>query len=549
MSLRNRLSWRCSWVLSGIVASSSVLVACQLKPPESILPDGSLQEIALVPQESPFIVSLATQPEAGAFTIPESLIDSWKEPLKDETDYRSQIRPWAGDQVTAAIVDLDVDPRKDELIPGILVVSTTKDTSASKTFLQSLRNNYTSAEFEERKLGDITLHVQSNGQPGQKLITAEFGKAYVAIANDPAVMERAIAVYQGKDQAQAISQDPAFKTVVTSLFKKGSLAFAYINPRFYAEWENVLTAYQSDPSLQLEMSSDEFQQAIAQLQALKGLGMVAQWNSDGFLLQSQLELDPKALLYPAIQTAARGHLIQKLPGSNVLTVMTSDNLLEYWQQTLGILESSPQSAEFLTEWRKEVKATSGLDLEQDILGWMDGEISVSLLKDPKGNPLFQGLGGMMILETSQKEKAEISLQKLEDLAKSFGLGVVKQGETVLWKGPFNQTIATRSWSGNYLVISSSTTASDLFTQNTGDFLPTVDPFADLYKTLHKPNFGYLLINAQGLMDTFGSQIPTSTMDPAMKTLLQQIGGIGHTSYALDADSYGFQLLITPRSTQ
>lgn len=546
MSLRNGLSWRrCSWFLGGIVASSSVLVACQLKAPESIFPDGSLKEIALVPQESPFILSLATQPEAGAFTIPESLIEDY---LKDEEDYRSQIRPWAGDQVTVAIVDLDLDPNKDELIPGVLIASTTKDTSASKTFLQNLRNNYTSAEFEERKLGDITLHVQSNGELGQKLITAEFGKAYVAIANDSAVMEKAIAVYQGKQKAQSISQDPTFKTLATSLFKKGSLAFAYINPRtFYAEIENVLTAYQADPSMELAMSPAEFQKAIAQLQALKGMGIVAQWNSDGFLLQSQLEIDPKALIYPAIQTAAAGNLIQKIPGRDTLVVMTSDNLLEYWQQTVAILDSSPESAELLTEWRKEVKEASGLDLDQDILGWMDGELSVSLQKDPKGNPLLQGLGGMIILETSQKEKAEATLQKLEDLAKSFGLGVVNQGDTVLWQGPFNQTVATRSWSGNYLVISSSQTASDLFTQNAADRLPTVDPFQDLYNTLHKPNFGYLLINGQGLMDSLGSQVPTDVMDPVAKGLLQQIGGIGHTTYALDADSYGFELLITPRS--
>lgn len=522
------------------VGGSWLLGSCQLRGPQVQLPGDVLPETALVPQSAPLVLTFSTQPEESFRTHPDLLArwESWTAEALAETGKefsREEMQAWAGEQFTMAVVIPNLVPGAAEPVPGILFGASTRNADLSGQFLAQVRQQAAAegANFEQRQEQGVTLYVQTNGEPGERWVTAEFGNRFVAVANDPRVMQQAIAVYRG--EAEPIGRSESFRTAVGDLYKSGTLAFAYFN----------FQALQEDPESFKDWMQDLDPATLGSLQPLRSLAMAAHWQEQGLRLRMLTQTDPKTQVQGGWQTA-RGELIQRLPG-NALAVLTTQQIAQRWQAVVPELEKDPPVKESLEELRAEFRTNTRLDLEKDLLAWMDGEMALLVAPDAQAHPLLQGMGAALVIETSQKDKANAALTQLDRLAQESGVGVTEAGGQVTWADPlFNRPLLTRAWEGNYLIVTSSTAALQTLAQRQGNLLPQTEPLKTLYDQLPKPNYGYFLLNWQGIRTVLEATLPggLAGLEPEARELLTRIDGLGITSYPAGDHAFGVELLVT-----
>ncbi|HIK20465.1 MAG TPA: DUF3352 domain-containing protein [Synechococcus sp. M44_DOE_062] len=524
-----------------VVGGSWLLGSCQLRGPQAQLPGDVLPETVLVPQSAPLVLTFSTQPEESFRTHPDLLAqwESWAAEALAETGKefsREEMQAWAGEQFTMAVVIPNLVPGAAEPVPGILFGASTRNADLSGQFLAQVRQQAAAegANFEQRQEQGITLYVQTNGEPGERWVTAEFGNRFVAVANDPRVMQQAIAVYRG--EAEPIGRAESFRTAVGDLYKKsGTLAFAYFN----------FQALQEDPESFKDWMQDLDPATLGSLQPLRSLAMAAHWQEQGLRLRMLTQTDPKTQAQGGWQPA-RGDLIQRLPG-NALAVLTTQQIAQRWQAVVPELEKDPSVKESLEELRAEFRADTRLDLEKDLLAWMDGEMALLVAPDAQAHPLLQGMGAALVIETSQKDKANAALTQLDRLAQESGTRVTEAGGQVTWADPlFNRPLLVRAWEGNYLIVTTSTAALQTLAQRQGNLLPQTEPLKTLYDQLPKPNYGYFLLNWQGIRTVLEATLPggLASLEPEARELLTRVDGLGITSYPAGDHAFGLELLVT-----
>lgn len=512
--------------------------ACQRKAPEAQLPGDILPETVLVPQSAPMVLAFATDPEEAFSTHPELLAqwENWTSEALAETgsEFRD-IQTWAGEQFMMAVVVPNLVPTASEPVPGILFGASTRNTDLSGQFLAQVRQQAEAegANFARRQEQGVTLYVRTNGDPGEQWVTAEFGNRFVAVANDPGVMQQAVAVYRG--EAESISRSELFRSAATELYTEGALAFAYV------DFEALQTNSESFGAWMEDLDSA----TLESLQPLRSFAMAAHWQEQGLRVRMLTQTDPEANLQTGLQPA-RGELIQRLPGS-ALTVISTQQIAQRWQALFPKLEEDPLVKESLEGLRTEFRANTRLDLEQDVLAWMDGELALLVAPDAQAHPLLQGMGAALVIESSQQDKANATLAQLDRLAQESGAQVTEAGGQVTWADPlFNQPLLIRAWEDNYLIITSSTGALQTIAQRQGNLLPQTEPLKTLYDQLHKPNYGYFLLNWQGIRTVLEATLPggLATLDPEARDVLTRIDGLGVTSYPAGEHGFGLELLVT-----
>ncbi len=541
------LTWgRLSLLSVVMICGGGVLSACQRlsqESPQGTPPDQPLPETVLIPDRSVMSLSMATDPQDFTAGAPLQ-IEDWQADIESETgiDWTEDVQPWIGETVTVAVVDPDLVPQTEEPVAGVLFAAQTQDTQASTATLEEMRDLYieeTGSDFEERQQGEVRLWIESDAELGEQMVLAAFGDRYVALANDLTVMEEAIATF-AQEETQALHQVPAFTSALEDLWQPEALVFAYLNPGL--SW--------ADPELAAEYDLDLTAEDLAMLQGLRSVSMVSQWQPEGLLVRAQADVDPESLWGSVADGTVPGEVVQRLPG-DALVVMTGHAIAQSWQRNVDQIASEPDAAQGLQMMRQMFTAATQLDLDQDLIGWMEGEFAAVVLPDSTHCQQCP-VGGMLVLQTSQQEQAQTSLEQIDQLAQAYGVRVEQEEDQVVWSDPFlGQPLIHRNWLEDFLVISSNDEARATFAGEGGARLPEVEPFKSLYETLPQPNYGYVMVNWRGLLDLVERTQPDAfaTTDPEAREALELFTGLGITGYPWDEDSYRMDLLLTVQSKE
>ncbi|MHC5719244.1 MAG: DUF3352 domain-containing protein, partial [Nostoc sp.] len=158
---------------------------------------------------------------------------------KSGIDYKQDIQPWLGDEITLAITTLDIDrDAENGQQLGYLLALATKQPQKSREFVELL--------FSKRALGGANLAVEQykgvkliydNSQPEQDLLAgAVVGEGFVLFANDPKVLRDAINNVQAPDLN--LTSSPEYQKATKELLK-GGLAVAFLNLPIVAKWQGL----------------------------------------------------------------------------------------------------------------------------------------------------------------------------------------------------------------------------------------------------------------------------------------------------------------------
>lgn len=383
-------------LLLNVTCCASVLAA-------SAFGKGSRTEVSLsifVSKQAPVMISILNPEKLQSLDKGENSFlksDFFK---NSGIDFRKDIQPWLGNEVTLAVTSLDFDRDPDNgKSPGYLLAMATKSPEKSREFVQLF--------FSKRVLAGANLSVEEFA--GIKVISdapkdnvtlagAVVGDKYVLFANDPKVLREAI----NNAQAPDLSLTSSKKYQDISQISAKSYGAAFLNLPIVAEW------------LGLKLPIQNFDEQLVTL-APVSKGLLAQTVAlPTQELKAPLELFSKPVNALKYIPANVGIAV----GSKNLRTLPESNLALFWQQLRSALEIKLNNISDFGQQDFKAQKRWGIDLPKDIFEWVQGEYAIGLISSPQQSPEW-------IFVTEKAPSTQEGIAKLDAIAAKNGLSVTE----------------------------------------------------------------------------------------------------------------------------
>lgn len=380
-----------------------------------------------VSKQSPVMLSLLVNPDRleafrqlaaplGERRRSIAEIDQLKQNLLAKTglNYRKDIQPWLGDEMTLAVTSLDFDRnRENGTQPGYLLVLSTKDSELTREFLQLSYSKQALAGtfdlvFEQYQGVNLIYKRYLQPQPNSNLLASAVVDNFVIFANDPKVLRDAINNVQVKEEnlENSESYQEALKTIATP-----HIGIAFINLPSLSAWLGDRP----------EPETSEIKQMLAVALSLQPEGLSAQTALIGVAGEANL----KPTLSEPVGALAY------VPTESILTAAGSD-LNQFWTQIATGLEFDSPLQQLLQKSLLRLQEPWGIDFAENIFPWVKGEYAIALLSNPK----TKQLDWVFVAEKRADANSEAAIEELDRIAKEQGLSVgslpLKETEITAW---------------------------------------------------------------------------------------------------------------------
>lgn len=520
---------------------------------------GILGAAAAIPQEAQIVMAFNTKSEPwnklAQFGTPASqkLISDGivKSPLnsllvQSKTEYGRDVQPWLDGYVMTALVPNAAQPQAPA---ATLVIAPTRDRDKSDAFLSKYREALTQqgARFTPKQYKDVTYYESPTRDPNNSVITADLGGQYVAIATSPNLMQQAIDTYKGN--SSSLAKKPIFAKIYGSA-NQTKIADPLL--QVYLDGEVALEFIGSQAKLNLNESA--ITQSRRELDAMTLTGGT-QKEGLRFEINTYLKNDNSN---PLVNNEAK--VLNLLPQETFLLV-SGVNLYQSWQSLVAQSKGNASSAQLIEQIRKGVKDTTKLDLDQDILKWMNGEFAIAAIPNNQGILASPGFGFVAIAQASDRNVAQAALDKIDKAAQS-STGLLPKGvelkskqigdKSVVTWAIANTTIATRGSLDNNFVFWSMGDLADTFVPKPARNLPESSPFQILTTGLPKSNGGYFYLNMTTALTLADRLLPPEVKSnpnfTEVRAVLDAINGIAVTSTNVDTKTTRLDFLFTLKPT-
>jgi hypothetical protein len=241
-----------------------------------------------------------------------------------------------------------------------------------------------------------------------------------------------------------------------------------------------------------------------------------------------------------------GKMQSRVP-AETLMMLSGGNLQRSWAEYVLTSQGNPLSPIAPEQLRNGVKSITDLDLDKDLLSWMKGEFSLSLIPNtPKqGSPDNFRVGLLFMVQTSERKSAEASISKLDEVMSNqyqFQIqpGKVANQPVVNWISPYGTLTATHGWLDEniaFFVVGAPIT--DKILPKPNNTLATTLPFQQTVPTQLNPTNGQFYLDVERTAKNF----PLPTLIPNQQTLLNATRSIGMTSAVSDSRSNRYDIFI------
>ncbi len=350
----------------------------QGKPLSRDLPVGA----NIIPQDALFTVSLSTDSsqweklrsfgtKQSQAALDKNLI-GWRDRFlaKEGFDFKKDVSPWVGDQVTIAILapktpvtaskPVASDGKLATVEQSLVMVLPIKDRNKIQTaFAQpkALKGKWVEREYE----GITIQEAQTNS--GEKLSTAIIEERFLVIADNPKATERTIEAYIGK---ATLANSNGFAKHLPKIATYQPLAQFYVNVPSAAQIASTTSAKRRLPA-----------QVLAQLKNNQGLAGTLSVESEGLRLKGVSWLKPSSRKVLAVENKPTT-MPSRLP-AETLMMFSGGNLRRLWADYVLTAQKNPLSPVKPEKLRDGFKNITSLDLDRDLLSWMGGEFVVSVV--------------------------------------------------------------------------------------------------------------------------------------------------------------------------
>jgi hypothetical protein len=492
-----------------------------------------------VSKNAPVMVSLLVNPDKLQAKERKGEISKLKTSLLTNTglDYKKDIQPWLGDEISLAVTALDIDREPSNgLQPGYLIALATDKPELSQEFVQLLFSkrvlsgaNLTVEEYEGVKV------ISDASQPEKGILAGGVvGDKFVLFANDPKILREAINNAQAPDLN--LSSFSKYQQSLEQL-PKDSLGMTFLNFPILAQWQG------------LQLEQPLFDSEIISI-TLPNKGLLAETTvlSTGEILppSAQLSQPVEALQY----IPARVGLA--ISGSNLNGLENSD-VSQLWSQVKGAITVPgknfiPKAKQALVNFEKQW----GIKLPSDIFSWVTGEYAIGLL------PNSEQTTPDWVFVAQKVEGTSAGVTHLDEIALSKGLNIItfdlggKQvsgwtelkttNKTGNAKGSKSFNVETtvqgvHTTLGNYEIFTSSLEAMDEVLEAKENSLMNDRSFVASVAAIPKPNQGYVYLDWEQSQRFVVEQLPILKIIKILgKPFFEDLRSLTLSSYGSDAGS-------------
>lgn len=540
------------------------------KQPVVALPPGS----NLIPKDALLALSVATDSnqwqQLRSFGTPQTqavfakTLSQLRDRFLSSNGYNFQrdIQPWAGKEVTFAFLPTQqtnptqssstlTPPKNNSNQHSVVMILPIDNPLQAKQALEPtnsplqqgkwISRTYKGIEIKETKTGDA-LNIASTQYSATVL-----DRRFLVVTTNPKATERIIDTFGSRE---SLANTPGFREALGKIETERPFARLFINVPVAAA-----AAINSQPQISA--------QNLAQIQQ-QGLAATMTIKPEGLLFKSISWLQPNSNKKYAVKNEAV-KMSNRLP-ANTLMMMSGSNLQRFWQDYIQDAQSNPLTPFKPEQIRSSVKKFTNLDLEQDLLSWMAGEFSLSLVPLPQENsnsPANQPAatpapGLIFMVKVSDRAAAETKLQQLDQVMSNQNKFKVEKATignnpVTNWIAPDRELTITQGWLEEnvaFLALGGGITNTIIPPPKTS--LIQSDRFRNTVPLELKSNNGHFYLDVERLgIDstarflTFLFQLST---DPnTQKTLTNQllpIRGIGVTAAVNDERSTRFDIFVS-----
>ncbi|MDR9893641.1 DUF3352 domain-containing protein [Aetokthonos hydrillicola Thurmond2011] len=531
-------------LISGGLAAYWLLT--QGKPLFRDLPVGA----NIIPQDALFSVSLTTDPaqwqklrEFGTKQT-QAELDKNLVQLRDRFfnktgyDFQKDIAPWIGNQITIAMVtpqtrkqtpkstatDRDATIHEQSMVMVLPIKNLAKATSILVQ-PKPLQNG----KWINRTYKNIVIK-ETKETSGQNFSAALVDGHFLVITDNPKMTERTIDAYEDKT---TLATSPGFAENLSKISTYQPFAQFYVNVPYSAK---IAAA---SPSRQLPA------QVLTQLQNNQGLAGTMTLESQGISLKGVSWLNPNSQRVLAVENKAG--TMQNLMPAETLMMLSGGNLQRLWADYALTSQGNPLSPIPPDQLKNGVKSLTNLDLDQDLLSWMGGEYSVSVIPTNyrENSPGDFRAALVFMVKASDRSRAEASLKQLDEVMKTQYQFQIQQSTlggrpVVNWVGPFGTTSATHGWlDGDIAFFSVGTPITDKIIPVPNKTLNSTSSFQQTVPQELNPIDGQFFLDVERTAKNF----PLPTILPNQQTLLEATRSIGVTTAVSDSRSSRYDIFI------
>ncbi|MDZ8189809.1 MAG: DUF3352 domain-containing protein [Nostoc sp. ChiSLP02] len=505
----------------------------------------------IIPGDALFAVSLTTDPQQWQklreFGTKETQAELDKNlvQLRDRFltnngyDFQKDIAPWVGNNVTIAILAPKTASKSvpkpvttDENVAveqqSMVMVLPVKNPEIAKSVFAQPKA-LKEGKWVERTYQGIAIK-QNQGQTGENFSAALLDGRFLVITDSPKATERAIDAYKNQT---SLATTGGFAENFPKIANKQPFA------QFYVNVPTAAKIAAASPNRPLPA------QVLAQLQNNQGLAASMTLEPEGIGLKGVSWLNPNSQRVLAVENKA-GKMPSRVP-AETLMMISGGNLYRWWGDYVLTSQGNPLSPIAPEQLRGGVKSLTDLDLDKDLLSWMKGEFSLSLIPNtPKqDSPDNFRAGLLFMVQTSDRKLAEESISQLDEVMANqyqyqVQLAKVAGKPVVNWVSPYGTLAATHGWLDGdvaFLVVGAPITDKILPKPNTT--LATTLPFLQTVPTELNPTNGQFFLDVERTVKNF----PLPTLIPNQQILLGATRSIGMTSAVSDNRSHRYDIFI------
>ena len=334
-------------------------------------------------------------------------------------NYQQHIQPWVGKQVTLAFL---LPPKKtaEGKLTKQITPATESENSASeapepekqsvvmvlpidnpiqaKQILEQQQSPFKQNQWNEREYQGVTIRETKVNDQEIYSIAVIDGK-FLVISTDARGIDRVIDTYKG---AASLANTPGYNEALQKIADNQSFANVYVN---------IPAAAVAATTSGQQLSP----QGLAQIQQQQGLASNIILESQGIKFKNISWLKPNS--QRKYQLTNNADAMPQLLPVNTLMMVSGGNLKQFWQEYVQGAESNPMTPFKPKEIRSAVKNFTDLDLDRDLVSWMGGEFSLSLIpanqaKQTNTESSNIGPGVLFMVKTSDRKTAEKNLDQL-----------------------------------------------------------------------------------------------------------------------------------------
>lgn len=369
----------------------------------------------LIPQQVLATVSVATDPQQWQKlqqTVPpetKAAIEQQVQTLQQNFltangfDYGRDIKPWIGSEAMVAYLPLPAETTaataektKPAKVDDALILVLPVNQPLLTSQIAGQINNSSKNNLVGRTYQGVTIR-ESPANTKTPISVTVLDNA-VVVTNNPKATELVIEAYQGN---KAVGNLPGY-----------SQAFRKLNPgqtaaRLYLNLPAISTAIGAGSAKSVSTNPPLNQQQY------QGIATNITIEPQGLRLQGVSWLKPDSKQKFLLKNDAK-IMPQRLP-ADAFFMVSGSSLQQFWVDYIDgqgnpLLPISPDAV------RSGLKSLTSLDLDEDILSWMQGEFTIALLPSAANVTSRLKAGVVIMVQVSDRPKAEKNFKRLDELA-------------------------------------------------------------------------------------------------------------------------------------